>query len=73
MSPTRLQEQPHRPSNNWSRREASPKYLVTKRAVENKLGCEHMHVCRKRDMRGEKTNSSLVERHWKSLGDNKTF
>lgn len=41
MSPTRLQEQPHSLINNWSRREASLKYLVTKRAVENIVSGEH--------------------------------
>ncbi len=51
MSPTRLQKQPHRLSNNWSRREASLKYLVTKRAVQSVVGGEHMHVHRKRDNR----------------------
>lgn len=41
MSPTRLQEQPQTQSNNWSRREASLKYLMTKGAVENIVGGEH--------------------------------
>lgn len=64
MSPTRLQEQPHRLSNNWSRREASLKCLVTKRAVESIVGGEDMHVHRKRDNRhmmvreGKATQSS---------------
>lgn len=44
MSPTRLQEQPHQLSGNWSRRDSSLKYLVTKRAVENIVGGEHTHM-----------------------------
>lgn len=43
-SPTRLQELPHRLSNNWSRRQVSLKYLVTKGAVENIVGGENGRV-----------------------------
>lgn len=39
---TEQREQPHRLSSNWSRRAASLKYVVTKRAVENMVGGEHM-------------------------------
>lgn len=56
MSPTRLQEQPHRLSDNWSRRATRPKYSVTKRAVENTVGGEYMHVHRKRDNRHMRSN-----------------
>lgn len=55
MSPTRLQEQPHRLSNNWSRRAAGVKYLVTKRAVENIVGGEHKHV------KGKRNNKRMKE------------
>ena len=50
--PQGSRRQPHRLSNNWSRRVASLKYLVTKRAVENIVGGEHIHMCTERETTG---------------------
>lgn len=44
MSPTRLQEQPNSLCNSSSRKEASLKHLMTKRAVENIVGGEYTYM-----------------------------